>query len=396
MRFDPLSPIFLHFFAYCLFIFIPPLFTKESYHITAIYYDILGLSIFCISVFCGYSLKTLMLGRLIFTIKQSNKILILLTFVFIIFSVRFYLYSKYDIFAFLHPFSRPSSLIDTFHLILVWPYIIFLMTMFKLTKNKMYFLLILIEIILFVIPTMARSYYIFFIGYLAIVVYFYDNLSFIKIVKKFGLPFIVVVLFLIAFANYVNAVRSVVTVGDINTALSLKVDNYIDNSALLKRINMHREVFSFEPVIKDIVKLDETAWMSMIEKWFLGADKYEQNPTGVSNEAGKLIGYGSKTSTDIPRNFILGQYGIGILIIYNFLWGVTLGFFYKLIYARTNILFVSLWSAFIFAQSFSALGATPSAHFFQLVFSTCSWVVFFSFFYFLKISRSVLQLGVKN
>ena len=64
------------------------------------------------------------------------------------------------------------------------------------------------------------------------------------------------------------------------------------------------------------------SWQSMLERWFGSENNYKIHPTSVSRRVGEKIGYGSKTSTDIPRNYILINYGNWYpIIVFNLiLW----------------------------------------------------------------------------
>ncbi|MDB4594332.1 hypothetical protein OAH85_12600 [Paracoccaceae bacterium] len=141
---------------------------------------------------------------------------------------------------------------------------------------------------------------------------------------------------------------------------------------------MHEEIFHFEAIIAKAVQIDQMAWESLLSKLILFRD-YTIHPTEVSRLAGDFIGYGQYTSTDVPRNYVLGNYKYGILsvIIYNIVWAMTITGIHQVTETRKNIMFMSIWSAFVFSQAFGSLGAFPSTHVFQFIFSLISWSLFY-------------------
>jgi hypothetical protein len=350
--------------------FIPPFFTPKGHHLQALTGDLVGIPFLLIGYLLGGVIKSATIGRRTMVFEDGSLIYLLISFMAIIYFVRAKLYSEIGIYAFLHPFSRESTLIDTVGQQLTGPFIVLIMTMYYRTKDARYLFLLLLEVMMFIIPSMARSYFVIFPMYFAMIVYYYGRYRISTIIRK-SAPFILVALVFVAvFGPFINDVRSYAAIGEYEKGLTLDLRfEESKSSFIINRLNVHGEAFAFEPVIKEAVRLDALAFYSMFARWSRMQENYIIHPTGVSNELGQLIDYGFKTSTDIPRNYILISYDYGAfyLALFNLVIGALLAFIYKTIFNVNNSLFLVLWVPFVFAPAFSSNGAFPSTFVFQYI-----------------------------
>ena len=68
----------------------------------------------------------------------------------IIYPIKIGLFYEYGVYAFLHPYSRPSSLFDSIALNLSMPYVVFILTLCVSSKKKTFYIfLFLIELFFF-------------------------------------------------------------------------------------------------------------------------------------------------------------------------------------------------------------------------------------------------------
>jgi hypothetical protein len=374
--------------------FIPAFFTEEGHHLTALLADIIGIPMVFIGYLIGQNIKRITFKNRTINLKDENADSLLIAFVVIIYGVRLSLFLDVGIYAFLHPFSRESSLIDTLGQQLTWPYIILLMTMFYLTRRSIYMVLIIGEIIMFIIPTMARSYYLNIFLYYMMIMYFYGKVNLVTLVKRFTPLYIVIIIFIALVGPFINSVRSYAAIGEYKKGLALEF-NFEANKAkfLIDRLNVHGESFNFEPIVNEAVRLDQIALQSMAKRWLGFSSDYEIHPTSVSNYAGRLVGHGMRTSTDVPRNYILINYELGVFAVlgFNLGFGMLLGAVYKILFKLGNRLFVVMWVPFVMAPAFGSQGAFTSTFIFQYIFVIASFVVLFVMFILVKLLRSSLK-----
>lgn len=370
--------------------FIPPFFSKNGHHIDALLADLIGLGF----VVCGY-----LFGKAIFTLNaphQSNTSSIVhwheqrlfLAFIILIYSVRITLFLDIGIYAFLHPYARDSSLLDTVTQKLAFPYIVFLIAMFERHGKRVYLILILIEVIVFILPVMARSYYLLLPIYWLLVRYHLKGRGLKAELVTFAPIILVALIFVGIVGPFINSVRSYATIGKVDKGLELKFEKKdVQADFLLKRFNIHDEAFNIAPFIKEAATLDTLAFESMWEKWTGISPNYRIHPTSISTELGLYYGSGAKTATDFPRNFILinSDFGISKLVTFNLLYGFLLCVSYMLILKYAGILFIVLWVPFVFAPAFSLQGSMPSVFVFQYVFLCFSWALIFLLYQMLKL-----------
>ncbi len=394
-KIDILNPIFLHIVGLFLFIFIPPLIFGGDFHFEGLVSDLLGLSFFCLGGLFAilYSRVVIKDKKLYFS--EDKLTLCVITFIILIWPIRIYLIEAYGISALFHAFSRPPSLIDTFAQQLSWPYITLLMTAIITTGRSYFKLLFLLELAYVVLPTLSRAYFVYLFAFYAVGVYFFTNINLTKVFKKFLFPFLIVILLIAIAGSVMGTIRSVFQVGGtISDVISLDLSDYVDLSFLGRRLNMHNHIFQFSLVIEDAIRIELKSWEGIFNK-LLFFENYEIHPTSVSRRVGLLIGYGIKTSTEVPRNYILGNYPLGILsiILYNFIWAFILMLIYKLISTTKNIMFLPLWITFIFSQAFGSIGAFPSTHAFQFIFTIFVWSVFYIVY---KLLDLLLKVRIKK
>lgn len=371
---------------------IPPFFTEKGHHYPTILADILGFGFLFFGVLVGATIKSGIARNVKISIRDADLNLLVLAFVSIIYAVRIMLFSEVGIYAFLHPYSRASSLLDTVALSLSMPYIILLMTLIYTTRKKLYLILLICEVAFFIVPSMARSYYIMPFLYFFLILLYYGRFKFFARVKKIAPIIICSLIFIALVGPYINSVRSYVTIGKLEKGLDLEFaleEKKLD--FLIDRLNVHGQSFEIEPVIEKAAKLDALAFKSMFAKFLGFSSGYEMNPTGVSTEVGQWIGYGAQTATDLPRNYVLLNYELGtlMLIAFNFLLGVLLAVMYKLIFKLKNPIFMTLWVPFVFSPAFGGQGAFPSAFVFQYIFVLCSFGLVFINFCLLKVGRGI-------
>ncbi|MDB4594331.1 hypothetical protein OAH85_12595 [Paracoccaceae bacterium] len=183
-RFNALDPITLHLSAFFLFMVVPPLFYGSGYHFEGFSLEIVGLFSFIVGALLGkiYCELTLKGKKLYF--DESKTLLCLLSFLVILWPIRLMLLQKYGIIALLHPFSRPSSLLDTISQQLSWPYIIFLMVSIIQTKARWPKALLTLEIIYFILPTLSRSYIVLLVAYFFVATLYYKRINIGTNLKK--------------------------------------------------------------------------------------------------------------------------------------------------------------------------------------------------------------------
>lgn len=380
-------PLTWYAFGYLIWMFIPPFFTAKGHHIGALTGDLIGIPFLVVGYLLGSVIKNAAIGKRTMVFSERSLFYVLLCFMAIIYYVRAKLYSEVGIYAFLHPFSRESSLLDTIGQQLTTPFIVLIMTLYYRTKNIRYLLLLLVEVVLFLIPSMARSYYIVFPMYFAMIVYFFGCYRVSVIIRK-SAPYIFgAFVFVVVFGPYINDVRSYAAIGDYEKGLTLDL-RFEENksSFIVNRLNVHGEAFAFEPVINEAVRIDSLAFYSMFTRFSGMQESYIIHPTAVSNEVGILIDYGIKTSTDVPRNYILFSYDYGVLFLalFNLSVGAILALIYRIIFNLDNALFFVLWIPFVFSPAFSTNGAFPSTFIFQYVFLFSSFGLLFVVYLFLK------------
>ena len=398
-KYKILSPLIWYFIGYLLWMFIPPFFTKNGHHPDGVLADLVGIIFFSIGAILGPILHNLFFKKLQVRVDINNAYLFLISLALIIYTVKLDLLNKYGIYAFLHPLSRPSSLPDTIALQLEAIYITLAMVLYFNTKKYIFLLLIILEMVLFIIPSLAKSYYILYPIYYSFIIYFYSKNGLNLILKRF-LPAIIFGVFLISiFAPYINAVRSFVEIGQYESGLALDLRFDEDKTKfIINRLNIHGEIFNFEPVITEAVYYDKMAFKSMQQKWFGFYPDYYLHPTTVSNTVGKIIGYGKQTSTDVPRNYILYNYhyGVFLIIIFNLLLGLWLSFIYELIFNYKNYLFIPLWISLVFSPAFSAQGSFPSTFIFQYIFLLFSVSLAYILFLIIKVTKGKLLPYIQN
>lgn len=380
-------PLTWYVVGYLIWMFIPPFFTPKGHHIEALTADFIGIPFLFVGYLLGSVIKNAAVGKRTMVFDERSLFYVLLCFMAIIYYVRAKLYSEVGIYAFLHAFSRESSLLDTIGQQLTTPFIVLIMTMYYRTKDARYLYLLLLEVVMFLIPSMARSYYIIFPMYFAMIVYYYGRYRVSAIIRKTTPYIFVAFVFVTVFGPYINDVRSYAAIGDYEKGLALDL-RFEENksSFIVNRLNVHGEAFAFEPVINEAVRIDSLAFYSMFARWSGMLEDYIIHPTAVSNEVGLLIDYGIKTSTDVPRNYILISYDYGVLYLalFNLAIGALLAFTYRVIFCPDNGLFFVLWIPFVFTPAFGSNGAFPSTFVFQYVFLISSFGLLFVVYLFLK------------
>lgn len=386
-RYLMFHPLTWYAIGYLIWMFIPPFFTPKGHHIVALTGDLIGIPFLLVGFFLGGKIKNAAIGKRTMKFDERSLFYVLLSFMSIIYYIRATLFSEVGIYAFLHAFSRESSLLDTIGQQLTTPFIVLIMTMYYRTKDARYLFLLLLEVVMFIIPSMARSYYIVFPMYFAMIVYYYGRNRVGVIIRK-TTPYIFgAFVFVSVFGPYINDVRSYAAIGEYEKGLALDL-RFEDNmsSFIINRLNVHGEAFAFEPVINEAVRIDSHAFYSMFSRWSGMRKDYLIHPTAVSNEVGLLIDYGIKTSTDVPRNYILISYDYGLLYLalFNLVIGVLLAFIYRVIFDLNNSLFFVLWIPFVFTPAFGSNGAFPSTFIFQYFFLISSFGVLFVVYLFLK------------
>ena len=386
-RYFVFHPLTWYAVSYLIWMFIPPFFTPKGHHIEALTGDLIGIPFLIVGYLLGGMIKNAAIGKRTMVFDERSLFYVLLCFMAIIYYVRAKLYSEVGIYAFLHAFSRESSLLDTIGQQLTTPFIVLIMTMYCRTKDAKYLYLLLLEVVMFLIPSMARSYYIVFPMYFAMIVYYFGRYRISAIIRK-TTPYIFgAFVFVTVFGPYINDVRSYAAIGDYEKGLALDL-RFEENksSFIINRLNVHGEAFAFEPVINEAVRIDSLAFYSMFARWSGMQEDYLIHPTAVSNEVGLLIDYGIKTSTDVPRNYILISYDYGVLylVLYNLVMGVLLSFIYRFIFNANNSLFFVLWIPFVFSPAFGSNGAFPSTFVFQYIFLASSFGLLLLLYLFIK------------
>lgn len=387
-------PLLWFTIGYCIWMLIPAFFTEKGHHYVTVLADMVGYGFVVLGYFVGAALKNSLPRAAKLTIRESDETSLVLAFVLIVYGVRLLLFSEVGIYAFLHPYSRESSLLDTVFQQLMTPYIVLLMTLFWTTRKRIYIVLLLCELALFIVPTMARSYYILFPLYYFFIRHYYGRFSFAAQVKVFGPIFLAAIVFVALVGPYINAVRSYAAIGQYEKGLEFEFAFEEKKAAfLIDRLNIHGESFQIEPVIKEAAALDALAFKSMLNKWLGFSSTYEIHPTNVATEVGLLLGYGAKTSTDFPRDYILINYETGALAVvaFNFMLGLLLAVAYKSIFKANSRIFMMLWVPLVFGPAFGGQGAFPSTFVFQYTFVIFSFALLFFVFMAIKWLRRVVS-----
>jgi hypothetical protein len=381
-------PLTWYVLGYCVWMFIPPFFTENGHHLLTVTADLWGGIFLVIGYFTGVMQKRSVFGGYKIQFEENNLKYLIFTMILIIYSVRIKLFSEIGVYALLHPFSRESSLFDTIATLLGMPYVVLIMTLFYTTRKPVYIILFITEVVLFLVPQMARSYYVMVPLFYFLVIFYYGQVSIRKIIYRAAPILIIALIFVNQVGPFINGVRSYAQIGEFDKGLELEY--FVEdksNSFIINRLNVHGEAFNFEPVIDEVVRMDLLAFQSMAEKWTGLTSGYKIHPTTISNEAGILIGYGVGTSTDFPRNLVLSNYPFPLLAIalFNFLLGMLMAFIFSLIYVKTNKLFIMLWLMLIYAPMFGGGGAPPATFVFQYVFMLASLTLLFVIYFFVKL-----------
>ena len=386
-------PLLWYAIGYCIWMLVPPFFTEQGHHSVTVLADILGIGFLLLGTIAGSAFKNGLFANAKVNLRIEDEGSLVLAFALIVYGMRMVLYSNVGIYAFLHPYSRESSLSDTVSQALMIPYVIFLLTMWYTTRKKIYLPLLLGEVVMFVIPTMARSYYIMFPLYYFYIALYYGEFRLAAKIKAFAPLFLGAIVFIALLGPYIGAVRSYAMVGEIESGLQYEfVAEEKSTAFIIDRLNVHGGSFQLEPVIRAAAELDMLGLKSMFNKWFGYASDYEIRPTDVSHEIGKLVGYGDRTSTDFPRNYILLNYDYGPLAvaIFNFLSGAVLVIAYKVIFKEGSKIFLMLWVPFIFAPGFGEQGAFASTFIFQYAIQIFAFVLLFLVFFAIKHLRRLI------
>ena len=383
-------PVFWYAVGYCVWMLIPPFFTEEGHHYPTILADIVGSLVFVFGVILGSAWKNDACRTLNIKINESDVSLLVCAFFLIIYAIRLKLYSEVGVYAFLHSYSREPALLDSIASYLAMPYVVFLISLVYTTRRKVFIVLLLLEIVLFILPVMSRGALVWPFIYLFFAVLYYGRFDFIKATKKFA-PAIIVMLAVISIIGpYMQGVRSYVYIGQLEKGLDVVEFTLPESKGgfLVDRLNIHGQSFMFEPVIKQVAELDGVAFKSLAEKLLGISLTYEVNPAEVSNIVGQWIGYGSKTSTDVARNYVLINYEFGLfaLVVFNLLFGILLAVIYKIIFVPSSPVFLAMWVPFIFSPAFLT-GAMPSTFVFQYIFLIIAFVVLYITYCLLKFVR---------
>lgn len=387
-------PLVWYLCGYLLWMFLPPFFSDNGHHPEALLADLVGVGFVIIGYFLArFLFITSGTGRFsAASLIHWDERCLLLAFITLIYFVRIMLFSDVGIYAFTHPYSRESSLLDTVAQKLSFPYIIFLITLFERYRKPVYLILILVEIAVFIVPVMARSYYILLPLYWFLVRYYFNGRGFKREVKSIAPVLMVALIFIATVGPFINSVRSYVTIGKIESGLALEFGRKnIDPDFLLKRLNIHDEAFNIDPFIHEAAALDALVMESMYERWTGVSSSYRIHPTATSTELGRYYKTGAKTATDFPRNFILVNSRLGMieLAIFNLLFGVLLCVSYTLISRHAGVLFIVLWVPFVYSPAFAGQGAMPSTFVFQYIFLCFSWTLLFLLYKALKVLFSL-------
>lgn len=384
-------PILWTLIGYMVWMLVPPFFTDEGHMWKLVPVDLIGFCSLCFGFYFGGAVKNTFIPNYKLTIRRENISALIFSFIVIIYCTRLYLFSKVGIYAFLHPFSRESSLIDTFARDLTWPYITLVTTLFILTKKKIYGTLLVLEFVFFIVPTMARSYYLLLILNIVFIRIFLFNFKFTKLINY--LPVLVLMLVGIGFIGpYLHAVRSLAYVGKIEKAESISFESTKDDKFLINRLNVHGLAWSVKPVIDKAAELDRVALTGMLSKWFGFSKDYSIRPSEVSNIIGSMINKDIyKSSTDIPRNYVLMHYPIGALavIVFSFFMGIVFAITYKILYVKNSLIFITLWIPFLYSPAFGGQGAMASAFIFQYLLIASSFVLLLIVFMVVKYLKRI-------
>ena len=381
-------PLTWYVLGYCIWMFIPPFFTENGHHFLTVTADLWGGIFLVIGYFNGVILKKSIFGKYKIQFEEKNLKYFIFALILIIYSVRIKLFSEIGVYAFLHPYSRESSLFDTIATLLGMPYVVLVMTLFYTTKKPIYIILFVTEVVLFLVPQMARSYYIMVPLFYFLIIFYYGRVSIQKIIYRAAPVLIILLIFVSQVGPYINGVRSYAQIGKFEQGLELEYfSEDKKTSFIINRLNIHGEAFNFEPVINEVVRMDLLAFQSMVEKWTGLTPGYIIHPTTISNEAGILIGYGVGTSTDFPRNLVLANYPLPVLAIalFNFMLGILMAGIFSLIYEKANKLFIMLWLMLIYAPMFGAGGGIPATFVFQYVVMLASLTLLFVVYFFVKL-----------
>jgi len=374
-------PLVWTLLGYMVWMFLPPFFTDRGHKWDVVIIDGIGICMLSAGYYLGTAVKRGLVPGWRLTLRPRDTNTLILAFFLVIYYVRLRLFSQIGIYALLHPYGRESSLIDTIAQTLTFPYIVLLMTMYILTKKRGYGGLLLLEFVLFIVPTLARSYYLALMLIFVFIRLFFFETKLSRLLKY--LPAVAVLLALTALLGpYMHAVRSYAYIGAIERAEDLSFGTSEDASFIVDRLNVHGEAWSIEPVVDQAADIDRQALIGEFRKWSGLTAAYPIYPTTVANQIGLLVGYGVKTSTDFPRNYVLFHYPMGLVAVltFNLLLGTVYGILYKLIFVKQNVLFLVMWYPIIYSSAFGEQGAMASTFIFQLLeialATTVLWVTF--------------------
>ena len=392
-------PLLWYLIGYCVWMLFPAFLTVEGHHLLTVVADLWGMIFLVVGYALGTTFKKFIFGKRKVRVNDSDLNYLVLTFLLILYFTRIKLFSEVGVYAFLHAFSRESSLLDTIATTLSMAYVILLMTLFYTTKKRIYAFLFTIEVLLFIVPQMARSYYIIVPLFYFLIMFYYSSIS-IKKILWMATPFLLAGLIFVSLVGpYINGVRSYAQIGKFDQGLELEYFSEEKSSSfIVNRLNVHGEAHNFERVIDTVVKLDMDAFASMAEKWLGLTSEYKVHPTSISTQAGELLGYGLLTSTDFPRSLVLANYPFPILTIatFNFFLGMLVACIFGLICSKDSKLFIMLWVPFIYAPMFGSGGAPPATFVFQFIFTVASYAVVYIIFQVVKnISRHLNWLFYK-
>lgn len=376
-----LHPITWYVIGFMTYMFIPPFFNGEGHNWEIIAVDFVAIISFSLmfklklpNLFKRYTANV--------DSKTKNDHLVIASFFLIIYIVRFYEFQLYGIYAFLHPYSRPSSLYGTLCNYLSWPYITFLIScLYCYPQNKWkYILLLILEVIIFVLPVMSKAYIFMFVVNFAFCHLYYKGMPRFKVKLIFVGLISTSLLFINYFGNHLGAIRSYAYINQIDKIKDIDFAAQEKGNVLMSRLNVHQMVFDFSEQAELMARLDKVALIGYL-KYKIGIedrlpieDGKEIDPGGLSTYIGTQIGYSEKTATEIPRNYVLYHYDLGIVavILFAIFLGLFANFIYRNIWAYGNTLFPMAWFSLIFGRVATSLSAFVSTFLFQsaLLFSS--------------------------
>jgi hypothetical protein len=391
-RFLLFHPTTAYIVGFLTWMFVPPIFSKHGHNWEIIAIDLVGIFFFVVGAGYGAYLKRVVFGRATLQITRSSFDLLILVLAALIFALRIYHFMQDGIYAFLHQYATQSSILVTLKTTMTWPYITLLMTGAIVLKRNYCKVLIAVEVLLFIVPTMSRSYYFFAIFYGCLIYFFFFGVS-----RRFGaaaaLWSAVILVLINIFGPYLHAVRSVTYVRDLDSISSVDFEEQKSENFLIERLNVHNTYERLAGYERKIAELDYAGFRSILPKLAGFTPDYTVNPLSVSTEAGLMIGYGSeKTATAFPKNWILYHLPAGIfaVIAYTFTLGLLATLTYHLIFSPSNLLFPCLWIQGILGVVFGGQGALLAAEAFQGIFVLFSLVTVALCFFALKGLRWLL------